>query len=87
MPSKEQLEALKKKKSQITAQISEMHAKIKTQDRKDETRIKILIGAAMMAEAKAQPKIKTFLDQVLKSRIKEKRNIEFLQKKGWMKEP
>ena len=87
MPSKEQLEALKKKKSQITAQISEMHAKIKTQDRKDETRIKILIGAAMMAEAKAQPKIKTFLDQVLKSRIKEKRNIEFLQKKEWMKEP
>ncbi|MCP4278796.1 MAG: mobilization protein [Alteromonas sp.] len=45
------LEALKKKQSQISAQIKSMEAAEKTRERKRDTRRKILIGAYYLEQA------------------------------------
>ena len=84
MPTKEKLEALKKRKAQIEKQISEAETRLKAKERKEETRVKILIGAAMLADSIINSSTKTFIEDVLKRAITEKRNIEFLQEKGWM---
>lgn len=51
--------------------------------KKDSTRQKILVGAALINEAMANPAFKAGLQKVLKRHLTASRDIEFLRAFGW----
>lgn len=77
------LEALRRRESEIKKRIEQEQQKSKAQERKDETREKVLIGAAFLADMKVHPETRAAVDMVLKRAITEPRNREFLKTRGW----
>jgi predicted phage tail protein len=82
----ENLEALKKKQAQLKARIAAIEAKQKANQRKEDTRLKIIIGAALMADAALHPDTAAFLAAVLRRAVTAERDREFLKRKGWFSE-
>ena len=88
----DKLAALKQKQAQIEAQIKALQAKEGQQKRKEETRLKVLIGAAIMADiekttagnAEAGAKQKKQIKEVLNRAIQRKQEREFLTAHGWL---
>ena len=88
----DKIDALKKKQAQIEAQIKALQAKNTAQDRKRDTRLKVLIGAALLADiekttaqnAEAGDKQKSELKALLNRAIQRKQEREFLQSTGWL---
>ena len=87
MLGKEKLEATKKKHAAVNAKLQAEKARIKAQIRKEDNRLKILIGAAMLADIKTHPETKDFVQRVLQRAITRSRDAKFLQEMGWMKKP
>jgi hypothetical protein len=85
MATQEKIEALKKRKAQIDKQIAAAEARLKTKERKEDTRLKVLIGAAMLADSKINPQTIGLIETVLSRAITEKRDQDFLKAKGWLK--
>lgn len=83
----DRLTALKKRQEQIHAQIAALEAKAKEQNRKEDTRLKILVGAAVMADAALHPETAAFVETVLQRAITAERDRAFLKDKGWLQEP
>ena len=86
MATQERIDALQKRKAQIEPQLTEAEARLKAKERKEDTRLKVLIGAAMLADSKINPETISFIETVLKRAITEKRDQDFLTGKGWIKE-
>jgi hypothetical protein len=86
------IEALKKKQAQIEEQIKALEAKDNAKKRKEETHLKILIGAAMIADvekttagnAEAGAKQKAAIKEVLNRAIQLKKDRDFLTAAGWL---
>ena len=83
MASKEKIEALLEKKAKIEKQIAAIEARSKAKERKEDTRLKVLIGAAMLADSKINPETAIFVQEVLERAITSERDKAFLQSKGW----
>jgi len=81
---KKRLDSLIERKAKIEQQIAALKARETAQERKDTTRLKILIGAAILADMKINPDIASLVNRVLQRAITEKRDIDFLQTKGWL---
>lgn len=60
------LEQLKKKQSALIARIKQEEAKQKTRTRKEETRMKILLGAMLLEEMKSSTKTNEEIRERLK---------------------
>ena len=84
MATNTKLEALRKKREQIAAQIAEVEAKEKARLRKEDTRLKVLIGAAIIADVSLYPETRAGVQSVLKRAITANRDAEFLKGKGWL---
>jgi hypothetical protein len=80
----QRLEELRKRAGQIKARIGRIEAKKDAAARKEETRVKILIGAALLADAKHHQATADFVREVLQRAITADRDKEFLQGKGWL---
>ena len=88
----DKLAELKRKQEIIANQIKELEAKENAKKRKEETRLKVLVGAAMLSDidhtAKENPgaadKQKKELKTILNRAIQIKTDREFLQAKGWL---
>lgn len=88
----DKIEALKKKQAQIESQIKALQAQDSAKKRKEETHLKILIGAAMMADiekttagnVEAGAKQKKAIIEVLNRAIQLKKDRDFLQAAGWL---
>lgn len=78
------LDALRKRRQQIAAQIAAAEAKERLKDRKDDTRLKVLIGAAMIADTSLHPETRAGVEAVLRRAITANRDVEFLKAKGWL---
>jgi hypothetical protein len=65
----DRLEALKKKQEQIRAQIAALEAKEKAEERKKDTRRKIIVGGAVLAHAALHPAFAAELKMVLKQAV------------------
>jgi len=52
--------------------------------RKDDTRLKVLIGAAHIADAEVHEETRSAVKQVLERAITAERDREFLKEKGWL---
>ena len=80
-PSEQKLSKLEQKKQQLEEQIRTIKAQQKQQARKDDTRRKILIGAAMLKEAKGNEEFARILSTILDKNIpkeKDRRLAGFL---------
>ena len=83
-PELDRLEALKKQAEQLKARIAKIEAKQAAQARKEETRLKVLIGAALLADAKLNEKTAALIRAVLPRAVAAPRDREFLKAKGWL---
>lgn len=63
------IEKLKAKKLQLEERIKRIENLEKTKKRKEDTRRKIIIGGAVMAEAEESSEAKKWLDKILKKRV------------------
>lgn len=75
----EKLTALRSRQAHLQAKIEQLENQEKKQARKDDTRLKILIGAAMLADAAARPETAELLRAVLARGITAARDREFLK--------
>jgi alanyl-tRNA synthetase len=80
----DRLEALKKRKAQLDQQIKNLEQKNAAQQRKDETRVKVLIGAAFLADTLKHPEIKDLIKTVVNRGIQRDKDREILKKAGWL---
>jgi hypothetical protein len=93
MSKQDQIEALRKKEAQIKAKLAELEKQAGAEKRKEDTRLKVLIGAAMLADIDAQEALnpetaarhKEAIKAILDRAIKSPRDREFLVGKRWLK--
>ncbi len=86
MATKERMDALRQRKAKLEEQLAALEAREKAKERKDDTRLKVLIGAAMLAHAKINPSAVATLKKLLHKAITAPRDREFLRGKGWLEE-
>lgn len=84
MTANAKLEALRKKREQIAAQIAAVEAAEKKKARKEDTRLKVLVGAATLADVELHPETRAGVQAVLQRAITAPRDREFLKTKGWL---
>jgi hypothetical protein len=78
------LTALRERAARIQARIEQLETQDKKQARKDDTRLKILFGAAMMADAAQHPETEKFIRAVLARGITADRDRQFLKEHKWL---
>lgn len=81
-PSK--LDVLRQKKERLEAQLAAEEAKEKSRARKEDTRLKVLVGAAILADVQLKPETRAGLKAVLERAITATRDRDFLKEKGWL---
>ena len=84
MPKTDRIETLKQRKAKIEKQLAALEAKEKAKARKEDTRLKVVIGAGLLADAKIHPEILRAVQKILDRAITAKRDRELLQAKGWL---
>jgi hypothetical protein len=88
----ERIADLKKRQAQIAAQIKALEQKDNAKKREADTRLKVLIGAAVLADidktasenAEAGEKQKKDFKDLLNRAIQRQQDIEFLTSVGWL---
>ena len=70
--------------SQLAAQIAQAERTHKAKSRKEDTRLKVLVGAAILADVALHPETRAGVQAVLQRGITAPRDREFLTAKGWL---
>ncbi len=78
------LQALREKQTELQKRIAEIEAREKAKSRKDDTRLKIIVGAAIIANIKLHPETRAAVVAVLHKAVTAPRDVEFLKVKGWL---
>ena len=78
------LAALRKREAEIKARIAEAEATEKAKARKEDTRVKVLIGAAFLADVEHNPDTRGAVVAVLERAIVAPKDRAFLKEKGWL---
>lgn len=78
------LATLRERQSRLLARISKLENQEKRQARKEDTRLKILIGAGLLADAQLHKESVGLIRLVLARAITAERDREFLKAKGWL---
>lgn len=86
MATQERLKELAQKKAKLEQQIAALKSREAAKERKEDTRLKVLVGAAMLADAKMNPQTGVFVQDILEKAITADRDRDFLRRKGWLKE-
>lgn len=81
---KSKLETLKHRAAEIQARITEIERQTKAQLRKEDTRLKVIVGAACLADSIMYGETKALLRGILEKAVKAPRDREFLKSKGWL---
>jgi large subunit ribosomal protein L7/L12 len=68
------LEKLKQRKAKLDAEIAQAEKAERERQRSQETRRKILVGAAVLAEIEAEPSLKGVLQDILQRRLTQDRD-------------
>lgn len=84
MASTQKLETLLKRQAAITQRIAQVQASEKARARKEDTRLKVLIGAAILSDVGLHPETRAGVEAVLKRAITAERDAQFLKEKGWL---
>jgi len=78
------LDRLRERREALAHQIAALEAKQKKKARTEDTRLKIVIGAAIMSNCELHPETRAGIVEVLKKAVKAPRDREFLKSKGWL---
>jgi len=78
------LENLRKRHAQLAARIAEVESSQKARARKEDTRLKVLVGAAILADISLHPESRAGIKAVLHRAITADRDRQFLKAKGWL---
>jgi len=78
------LETLREKQARIQARIEQLENLQKKKARKEDTRLKVLIGAGMLADAEHHQETRALIRLVVGRAIKADRDREFLKVRGWL---
>jgi hypothetical protein len=76
------LDALLSRRAAIDARIKAVENKLAAKSRKDDTRLKILVGAAFLADAVKHPELKPVIRTTLDRAITNAKDRDFLRSKG-----
>ena len=77
-------EVLKEKQGKLQARINQIEARGKAENRKRDTRLKVLVGAACLADAAIHDDTRNMLRGIVERAVKAPRDREFLKSKGWL---
>lgn len=83
-PQNEKLAALLAKQAKITARIAEIKSREAAQARKDDNHLKILLGAAVLADSVKHHETRETMKAILGRAITKPVDVEFLTAKGWL---
>lgn len=75
----EKLEALRKKEAALKTRIAAIEHRGKAQDRKDDTRMKIIIGGAFLADAALHTDTAQTMETVLARAVTSERDKDFIK--------
>ena len=78
----DKLEKLLAEKATLENQIDAEEAKLKEQERKDDTRSKIIVGGAILADMKIHPETRGGVMAILQKAVTAPRDRELLQRRG-----
>lgn len=78
------LEALRKREAELKARIAEAEAVEKGKKRKEDTRVKVLIGSAFVADTEKNPETRAGVVAILERAIVAPKDRAFLKLKGWL---
>jgi ribonuclease HII len=78
------LEALRKKQDTIRAKIAKMEAREKFAARKADSRLKTIVGAAIIANVQRNPETRAWLMAVLDGSVTARKDREFLKVQNWL---
>jgi hypothetical protein len=84
IPAKSKLAILRQREADLKAKIAAVEAKEKSKTRKEDTRLKVIVGAGLLADAAIYPATAALLREVLQRAITADRDREFLKLKGWL---
>ncbi len=83
-PTTSKLAALNEQKAKLEARIAELERQNNAQARKDDTRLKVIVGASCLADAALHDETRHLVRSVLEKAVKAPRDREFLKAKGWL---
>lgn len=86
-PPEDRIESLKKQQAEIKEKIARLEAQRSAQARKEDTRLKVLVGAAILADAKVNPATPRIILEILERAVTTERDRKFLEEKGWPLKP
>lgn len=78
------LQTLKQRAEALKQQIAKIEAADKLKARKEDTRLKVIVGAAMIANAELHPETRGGVVAVLEKAVTAPRDRDFLKSKGWL---
>lgn len=77
-PTSNRLEKLKQRKAKLEAEIAKAETVERKAARVKDTRRKILVGAAILAELEADPRLRVMVQEILKRRLTQERDRDLL---------
>jgi len=83
----EKLKELADRKAAIAERIARIESQLAAQSRKDDTRLKILIGAAFLADLDKHNAQRAYIEATLRRAITKDKDRDFLKARGWLQEP
>jgi hypothetical protein len=83
-PRNARLETLQKKAEELRQRIADVEAQENAKRRKEDTRLKVIVGAALLANAAIHPETRAGIAEVLNRAVTAQRDREFLKGKGWL---
>ena len=80
----QRMETLLLKREAMNAKISAAQALIKEHDRREDTRLKVLVGAALLTDVQHHPETRAGIAAAINRAITSEKDRQFLQAKGWL---
>ena len=84
MTKPDRIELLRQRKAKIEKELAAIEAREKAKARKEETRLKVLIGGGIIADAKVHPEIIELIQEILARATTAERDRDLLLAKGWL---
>ena len=76
--------ALRKRLEETKAQLAKIEAKDAAKRRKEDTRVKVIVGAGIITDTEKNPETRAGVVAVLERAIVNPKDREFLKSKGWL---
>lgn len=84
MAGNDKIEALRKREAEIRAKIAAEETKRRKREEKEESRVKLLVGGAFLADVEKNPDTRAGVVAVIDRAITNEKDRAFLKAQGWL---